>query len=190
MMSVEAKPANRAYPHELEREFPLPDGRMLHLRPILPQDEPMIQELFKRLTPMEIYMRFHANMKILQPALASRLTHLDYDREMALVLTEVGQAGEAAIIAVARLASEPDLGRAEFSILVQHDYTGQGIGKRLLQALIDYARMRGIGELFGSVLRENSAMLNLCRKLGFHVQSQNEPDDPACVTMSLRLHCN
>ncbi len=160
---------------------------MLCLRPILPQDEQMIQALFKRLTPMEIYMRFHANMKILQPALASRLTHLDYDREMALVLTESRQTGEAAIIAVARLAADPEFAHAEFAILVRHDYTGQGIGKRLLQALIDYARSRGIGELFGSVLRENSAMLKLCRKLGFHVLHQDQPEDPACVTMSLRL---
>ncbi|MDE2236053.1 MAG: bifunctional acetate--CoA ligase family protein/GNAT family N-acetyltransferase [Gammaproteobacteria bacterium] len=180
--------AIRPYPRELERDFALADGRKLRLRPILPEDEDMIQALFKQLTPMEIYMRFHGNMKILEHTLAARLTQIDYDREMALVLARPGVPGKAGICAVTRLAADPDFERAEFSLLVHHDYTGQGVGTRLLQALIDYARAHGIGELFGIVLRENAVMLNLCRRLGFRVQPQGGQPDPACVTMSLRLN--
>src|SRR5690606_15232567 len=79
--------AIRPYPKELEREVDLPDGRRLLLRPILPEDEPALHEGFKRLTPDEIRARFFVPMKTLSHLMAARFTQIDYDREMALVLT-------------------------------------------------------------------------------------------------------
>ncbi len=183
---AEDRLAIRPYPRELEREFALADGRRLRLRPILPEDETMIQQLFKRLTPEEIYMRFHGGMKVLQHTLAARLTQIDYDREMALVLTEAGVPGKSDIYAVARLAADPDFQRAEFSLLVQHDYTGHGVGTRLMQVLIEYARDHGIGELDGLVLRENTVMLDLCRRLGFRAVIISGQSDAVNVVLKLR----
>ncbi|HVC38271.1 MAG TPA: bifunctional acetate--CoA ligase family protein/GNAT family N-acetyltransferase [Gammaproteobacteria bacterium] len=183
---ADARLAIRPYPRELEREFPLVDGRNLRLRPILPEDEGMIQQLFKRLSPEEIYMRFHGGMKVLQHTLAARLTQIDYDREMALVLAEPEVPGKSSIYAVVRLAADPDFEHAEFSLLVQHEYTGHGVGTRLMQALIEYARDRGIGELEGLVLPENMVMLDLCQRLGFHIQRISGQPDAVNVNLKLR----
>ncbi|HVC29279.1 MAG TPA: bifunctional acetate--CoA ligase family protein/GNAT family N-acetyltransferase [Gammaproteobacteria bacterium] len=178
--------AIRPYPRELEQDFPLADGRKLRLRPILPEDETMIQQLFQRLTPEEIYMRFHGGMKVLRHTLAARLTQIDYDREMALVLADPGVPGKACIYAVARLAADPDFERAEFSLLVEHEITGHGVGTRLMQSLIEYARSHGIGELDGLVLQENTAMLNLCRRLGFRAERISGQPDAANLKLKLR----
>jgi acetyltransferase len=68
---------------------------------------------------------------------------------------------------------------------VRDDVTGRGLGSLLMRRLIDYARARGIGEMFGQVLRENRRMLSLCRSLGF--EETADPDDPAVKLVRLRL---
>lgn len=182
---AEARLAIRPYPRELEREFLLADGQALKLRPVLPEDETALQQLFGLLTPEEIYLRFHGSMKLLPHALAARLTQIDYEREMALVLTGPGVPGVAAIHAMAQLSADPDFERAEFSLLVQHDYAGRGVGTRLMQALIDYARGRGIRQIHGLVLRENSSMLDLCKRLGFRITPLSQEPDTVSVSLSL-----
>ena len=115
---------------------------MLRLRPVLPEDQSALRQLLNRLTPEEIYLRFHGGMKVLQHTLAVHLTQIDYGREMALVLYEAGVPEKVGIYAVARLAADPDFEHLEFSLLAQHDYVGQGMGTHLLQTLIEYARAR------------------------------------------------
>ena len=181
--SAEARLAIRPYPQELTRNFEVPGAHVLKLRPVRPEDEIALQRLFARLTPEEIYLRFHGSMKILPHELAARLTQIDYERDMALVLAEPGLPGQAGIHALAQLAADPDFERAEFALLVQHDFAGRGVGTRLLQALIDYARTRGIHELSGLVLRENTGMLDVCRRLGFRL----EPLAGETDTVSARL---
>jgi acetyltransferase len=68
---------------------------------------------------------------------------------------------------------------------VRDDATGRGFGPLLMRRLIGYARQRGIGEIFGHVLRENGAMMAICRSLGF--EEHAEPDDPAVEHVRLRL---
>ena len=87
--------------------------------------------------------------------------------EMAFVLAEPGAAGAAEVHGVVRLIADPDHTRAEFAIVVERKLTGLGLGAFLMRHLIDYARSRGIGELYGDVLEDNAVMRNLCRALGF-----------------------
>ena len=124
-------------------------------------------------------------MKALGHEMAARLTQIDYDREMALVLTGPGLPGQAEIFAVVRIAADPDLVRAEYAITVRDDMTGLGLGPVLMRRIIDYARARGITEVFGSVLRENQAMLAICKKLGF--RQETVPGDRSVVTVRLAL---
>src|SRR5207253_8853601 len=105
-----------------------------------------------------------APLQMLPNALLARLTQIDYDREMAFVLLDGTD-----VIAVARIAADPDNAKAEFALTVRSDRQGHGIGHFVMRRLIDFARKRGIGELFGDVLAENETMLALCRELGFHV---------------------
>jgi acetyltransferase len=159
--------AIRPYPNELEREITLVDGRRLFLRPVRPEDEPSFHRTFARLTPEEIRMRFFVPMRVLSHVAAARFTQIDYDREMALVLTDRGRAGTTEVYGVVRMVADPDNERAEFAIIVRSDTAGQGAGHQMMEALIAHARGRGTGELWGDVLHENHTMLELCDNLGF-----------------------
>jgi len=177
--------AIRPYPKELEETIPLGDGRTLLLRPILPEDEPSLRESFTKLTPEEIRLRFFVPMKTLDHVTAARFTQIDYDREMALVLTEPGIAGRTAIYGVVRLIADPDNERAEYAIIVNHDMTGMGLGILLMRRILDYAADRGMREVYGDVLRENRTMLKLCQVLGF--TQSGVPEEPELVRVTLRL---
>jgi acetyltransferase len=122
-------------------------------------------------------------MKVMDHKLAVRLTQIDYDREMALVLTDPGQVGD--IHAVARYNADPDRQRAEFAIIIGHWLTGMGLGMFLMRRLIDTARRHGIGELFGTVMQENETMLSLCRRLGFTLTVNR--GDPGTILVRLNL---
>jgi acetyltransferase len=173
------------YPKELEEVVTLPDGQTLLLRPIRPEDEPAFQSLFSRLTMDEIRLRFLHAMQFLSHEMAARLTQIDYDREMALVLCEPTTQKDPAMYGVVRLTADPDHARAEFAILIHRDMTGMGLGPMLMRRIIDYAKNRGIGELFGEVLAENSPMLRLCEAFGF--KKKRDPEDPGVMIVSLAL---
>jgi len=181
-----ARLAIRPYPTALVERVVLPDGQAYQLRPIRPEDAPTIQAMFQRLESEDIRMRFFAPIAELSPALLARLTQLDYDREMALLLTESdGGTAPPDLVGVVRLAADPDNEQAEFAITVRSDRKGHGIGYFLMQRIITYARGRGITSLRGDVLRENRLMLDLCRDLGFVLESL--PEDPEIVRATLGL---
>ena len=177
--------AIRPYPKELEESIPLGDGRTLLLRPILPEDEPALQAAFATLTPEEVRLRFFVAMSTLSHMMAARFTQIDYDREMALILTEPGIAGTTPIHGVVRIIADPDNERAEYAIVVNHDMTGMGLGILLMRRIIDYASNRGTKEIYGDVLRDNRTMLKLCRALGF--TESGVLDEPTIVRVVLKL---
>ena len=177
--------AIRPYPKELEESIPLGDGRTLLLRPILPEDEPALQAAFATLTPEEIRLRFFVAMNTLSHMMAARFTQIDYDREMALILTEPGIAGRTPIHGVVRIIADPDNEKAEYAVIVHHNMTGMGLGVLLMRRIIDYTRNRGIKEIYGDVLRENHTMLKLCRALGFTESAV--PDEPTIIRVMLKF---
>jgi acetyltransferase len=168
--------AIRPYPKHLEGNFALKDGTRLRLRPIRPEDEPMLRDLAGHMTPDDLRLRFFTAMRGLSHELAARLSQIDYDREMALIA--LPEAAEAAL-GVARFAADPDNRRAEYAIALRSDWKGRGLGYLLMTRLLEVARERGIGELFGTVLHENAAMVQMCRELGFRISP--DPDDPSLL---------
>jgi acetyltransferase len=180
-----ARLAIRPYPKALEETVGLGDGRQLLLRPIRSEDEPALQRAFTKLTPEEIRMRFFVPMRTLDHVTAARFTQLDYDREMALVLTDPGIAGHTEIYGVVSLIADPANRSGEYAVLVRHDMAGMGLGILLMRRIIDYARSRGLHEICGDVLRENRTMLKLCQVLGF--TTRRDPDDLEIVQVRLDL---
>jgi acetyltransferase len=162
-----AQLAIRPYPRELERSVTLADGRVLLMRPIRPEDEPALLRGFSRLSDDELRARFFIPMKAMPHVTAARFTQIDYDREMAFVLAERAGGGPEELRAVARIVADPDNARAEFAIVVERELSRLGLGTMLMRRLIEYARGRGIGELYGDVLEDNHVMRHLCRSLGF-----------------------
>ena len=183
-----ARLAIRPYPAGLEECLALADGRQFMLRPVRPEDGTAFLELFDRLDPEDVRLRFLAAKKALSVNLLARLTQIDYDREMAFVLSEPGRAaGKAQIFGVVRLAADPDNEKAEFAIIVRTDLKGLGLGRLLMRRIIDYARGRGIRLLFGEVLRENENMLTLCRAFDFTVHGVPQQGDIVEVRLPLQL---
>jgi acetyltransferase len=180
-----ARLAIKPYPRELESEVPLADGRRLLLRPVRPEDEPALVRAFGTLTPEEVYLRFFAPLKTMSHLMGARFTQIDYDRQMTFILTERGAPGTTPYYGSVNLICDPDMQRAEYAILVHHDMAGRGLGRLLMQRIIDYARSRGIHEITGDVLAQNAPMLNLCRSLGFALH--HNPADPAVVRVQLAL---
>ncbi len=175
------------YPKELEKLYELPDGRRFLIRPILPEDEPQIIDLVRRMPAEDVRMRFFQPIRELSHDMAARLTQLDYNREMAIAMTEPdGVPGKTKIWGVVRCNADPDMERAEYSILVDRAMTGIGLGPMLMRYIIEYARKLGIKELYGEVLRENESMLRLNRALNFKIQAMF--DDPGVLHVSLPLH--
>lgn len=176
--------AIRPYPRELEEPVILPGGRELLLRPIRPEDEPALVYAFGKLSPQSIRMRFFGQIKEMSHAMGARLTQIDYDREMALVLTDPEAIAEPQIYAVVRLSADPDNESAEYAVIVRDDMTGRGLGEMLMRRIIDYARSRGIGRLWGDVMVGNDAMLAICRAMGFTV-SEGPSTGTVRVTLPL-----
>ena len=172
-----ARLAIAPYPKELETAGGLRDGTVLGLRPLRPEDEPILHDLAAHMSHGDLRLRFFTPLAGLSHAVAARLSQLDYDRELAL-LAELG--GTA--LGVAHFFADPDGLRAEYAIAVRSDWKGRGVGFLLMTRLIHIARQRGIGELVGEVLRENQPMLQMCRELGFSMVPQ--PADPAIMVVN------
>jgi acetyltransferase len=177
--------AIRPYPKEWEQSVPLPNGRTLSLRPILPEDEPALQALVRRLSPEDIRRRFFSPLRELNHSMAARLTQLDYDREIAFVLAEPGIAGQAVIWGLVNLYADPDREKAEYAILLDPTLRGLGLGTLLMRYAIKYARKRGIRELFGEVLRGNEPMLRLNQALGFIIAGNPHDLDLRHVSLAV-----
>jgi acetyltransferase len=156
--------AIRAYPSQLEHDAVTRGGRRFHIRPIRPEDEPLILAMLARCSMDDIRLRFFAPMKEISHTFIARLTQIDYDREMALVATEGDD-----IIGAARIVADPDNEVAEYAVMVRSDLKGQGIGYQLMTDILDYARSRGIKRVYGDVLRENRNMLAMAADLGFKI---------------------
>ena len=181
-----ARLAIRPYPKALEDRITIKDGRQFFVRPILPEDEPLVHHLVENQTAEDLRLRFFAPLKRLSHQAAARLTQIDYDREMGLIAVGPDpQTGETIMYGVVRITADPDNRRAEYAVMVRSDMKGQGLGYILMNKILDYARSRGIKEVYGEVLRENTNMLNMCRALGF-VRKENL-DEPGVVEVRIEL---
>lgn len=174
--------AIRPYPRSLEQDVEALGGRRFHLRPIRPEDEGAVIAMLDRSSRDDIRLRFFASMKAFGHSYAARLTQIDYDREMALVALD---SGGSEILGIVRLIADPDNTAAEFAVMVRSDLKGVGLGYCLMKRILDHARDRGIGRVFGEVLAENKTMLQMTRELGFAMASRD--DDASVITVELRL---
>ncbi|PWC44840.1 bifunctional acetate--CoA ligase family protein/GNAT family N-acetyltransferase [Azospirillum sp. TSO22-1] len=178
--------AIRPYPKSLEGDIRIKDGRQFFVRPILPEDEPLVHHMVANQTPEDLRLRFFAPLKRLSHQAAARLTQIDYDREMGLVAVGPDpETGKTIMYGVVRITADPDNQRAEYAVMVRSDMKGQGLGFLLMSKILDYARSRGIKEVYGEVLRENTNMLGMCRALGF-VRKENL-DEPGVVEVKIDL---
>jgi acetyltransferase len=172
------------YPSHYQQVCPMAGGGEYIVRPVHPDDATTLQAFVRSLSPESRYFRFVSSMQELPANMLSRFTLIDYDREMALVAihTETGLNAEgrpqeiSRIVGVSRYITNPDRSTCEFSLVVADEFKGQGLGSRLMLSIMDFAREKGLTEIEGLVLANNSNMLKLMRSLGFSIKSF--PEDP------------
>lgn len=165
-------PAIRPYPAQYVSDWILKDGRKVTIRPIRPEDEPLMAELHQDLSEHSVYLRYFHVMHVSQRVAHERLTRIcfiDYDREMALVVDYRDPDGRHRILGVGRWSRLHDSRHAEFSMLVNDKDQRLGIGTELLNRLVDSARREGVGRITAEILSENEGMQRVSRKVGFRL---------------------
>lgn len=174
--------AIRPYPTEWERRTTLRDGTRILARPVRPEDEPLYGPFFAAVTPQDLRLRFFAPVKEFGHAFIARFTQIDYARAMAFIAIDEASGG---MLGVVRLHADANYERGEYAVLVRSDLKGRGLGYLLMQMIIEYARAEGIEVIEGQVLSENTAMLSMCKELGFEIAS--DPHDPSTCVVALVL---
>ena len=173
------------YPKEWERTIELADGQPALVRPVRPEDDAMFREFFTHVTDEDLRLRFFQSVRHFSHEFIARLTQLDYARSIALVAIHP-QTHE--MLGAVRLHADANYEKGEYGILVRSDLKGHGIGWKLMQIMIEYARWLGLKVIEGQVLRENRTMLAMCESLGFTVKL--DPDDPTLMNVSLPVAAN
>jgi len=164
------------YPHELTERYLTANGIYITIRPIRPEDAVMEKDFVHRLSEHTKYFRFMQAMQELTPEMVVRFTQIDYDREMAFVAVADDNRGSLPKeLGVGRYLMNPDGQSVEFALVVSDGCQRMGIGTRIMKALMQSAKSKGVSFFEGEVLAVNSPMLALTKKLGFTTSAV--PDD-------------
>ncbi|HEV2488470.1 MAG TPA: bifunctional acetate--CoA ligase family protein/GNAT family N-acetyltransferase [Candidatus Acidoferrales bacterium] len=180
--------AIRPYPSQYASEWKMKGGAKIQIRPIRPEDEPLMVRFHGSLSEQSVYLRYF-HMEKLSTRIAHdrliRICFIDYDREMALVADLADpRSSQHEILGVGRLTRSRENKTAEVAVLITDRFQNAGLGTVLLRRLIEIARAERIGRVVAHILPENTRMLGLARKFGFEVQAS---DDPATLTAVLSL---
>jgi acetyltransferase len=170
--------AIRPYPLQYIQDWRLPGDMEVTIRPIRPEDEPLIVQFHRTLSEESVYFRYFHMIGLKQRISHERLTRIcfiDYDRDMALVADyDNPHTGKREIIAVGRLVKQHINNEAEFSMMVSDRYQCQGLGTEMLKRLVQVGRDEQLERITAEVLCENRAMQRVCEKAGFHLTPSDE----------------
>jgi acetyltransferase len=172
------------YPTHLVTNWQLADGTDVVIRPIRPEDVWLVQDFVKNLSEEARYFRFMKSVEQLSETLLVRFTQIDYSREMALIAVR-NENDKEIELGVTRYAINPDGESCEFALVVADSMRGTGLGHKLMTALMDIARTKGLSRIEGEVLKNNASMLKLMKRLGF--TATVNPDDSSIKNVYIDL---
>jgi acetyltransferase len=172
--------AIRPYPLQYVKLWTMKNGRQVIIRPIQPEDEPLMVKFHQNLSEESVYFRYAHMVKLSQRVAHERLTRIcfiDYDRVMALVAEATDpQTDEPEILAAGRLTKLHGTQEAEFSMLVHDRHQGQGLATEILRRLIQVGRDEHLQAITADILPVNHAMQHVCQKLGFTLHRTVDED--------------
>ena len=148
---------------ESSKSITLPNGVLIPIRPIQPDDVQALQRFHSCLSDQSIYLRFFGPMRELSEQKAKYFSHVDGEDRCALVALDPNEPQE--IIAVARFDREAGTDKAEWALIIADSWQASGLGLGLTHQLLEVARDKGIRCLYGLVLPKNKRMLRLIRSL-------------------------
>jgi acetyltransferase len=176
VITASANPGSPLYPAQYVSAWTAKDGTELIIRPIRPEDEPLMVMFHEILSDRTVYFRYFGSLKLAKRTAHERLAHIcacDYVSEMVLVAEgkDPNSGGERAILAVGRLNKLKANSEAEVALLVADQYQRLGLGTELLRQLLGIARAEGIHRLIAEMLRDNVAVQAVFKKCGFRLCS-------------------
>jgi acetyltransferase len=180
--------AIRPYPERYTAQCTMRDGEPYIVRPIRPEDEPLVIEFHKKLSERSVYLRYFQPLKLTQRTAHERLTRIcfiDYDREMALVAERKKPDGTPDIVAIGRMSKIHGRPEAELALLVQDEFQGKGLGTELFNRLIQVGRDERLTKLHANMLGENRDMQKMCKRLHFKITIPDIEDNLVLAELPL-----
>jgi acetyltransferase len=172
------KPAIRPYPSQYVSPWTMKDGTQVTIRPIRPEDEPLIAKFHETLSDRSVYLRYFCSLSLSRRVAHERLLRIcfgDYDREMALVAEHTDPStGERRIIGVGRMNKLHTRNEAEVAALVTDQYQKLGLGHELLRRVVQIARDEKVSQVTAEMLPDNIAMQAVFRRLGFAIRADED----------------
>jgi acetyltransferase len=169
--------AIRPYPIQYDTPLALLDGSACRVRPIRPEDEPLMIHFHQKLSDQTVYMRYLETLKLDRRIAHERLARvcfIDYRREMALVAL-TSKDGKEEIIGVARLMKMHGINQAEIAILIRDDFQRRGLGVAFMERLLQVARDEKIARVFACIHPDNLGMQKLATRAGLALDLTSEP---------------
>jgi acetyltransferase len=171
------RPAIRPYPVQYVGTWTTKDGTSVAIRPIRPEDEPLMVAFHERLSERSVYFRYFHLLNLGQRTAHERLTRMcfiDYDRGMALVAERENADGVHELLGIGRLTRVHGTNEAEMAVLVSDDFQGRGLGTELLRRLLEVGRQEKVERITADILAENRPMQRICERLGFQLKYDAE----------------
>jgi len=168
----------RPYPSKYVALWTMKDGNPVTIRPIRPEDEPVMVKFHETLSDRSVYLRYFYSFSLRRRVAHERLLRIclaDYDREMVLVAERTdSHSGERRILAIGRMSKLDAGNEAEIAVLVSDQYQKLGLGYELLRRVIEVARDEKISRVCAEMLPENIAMQVIAKRLGFAIQASED----------------
>ena len=175
------RPGIRPYPSQYVARCRLRDNTLAVLRPIRPEDEPLMIEFHKTLSEQSVRFRYFSLLRLETRIAHERLTRIcfnDYDREIALVIDYKNpQTARHEILGVGRLSKMHGLDEAEWAIIISDQWQGHGLGTKLLRLLVEIGRKEKLSRIFAHILPDNSVMQHVSKKVGFKLHFDSKEDE-------------
>jgi acetyltransferase len=160
----------RPYPSQYEGTWSARDGSVLEIRPVRPEDEPLMPPFHRELSERSAYFRYAGARRLtdlISHEKLARLCFIDYAHEMVLIALRTAADGTQAVVGVGQLVMEHEGNQAEFALIVSDSFHGNGLGSELLRRLVEIGRRERVGRIVGHILADNRPMLDVSRRLGF-----------------------
>lgn len=178
------RPTIRPYPSQYVREWSLKDGTPVTIRPIRPEDEPLMVQFHTTLSERSVYLRYFCSLSLSTRVEHERLVRIcfgSYDRGFALVADRKNpDTGQHEVLGVGRF-SAINRAEAEAAVLVSDRWHGLGLGTELLASAARVARAEKFKRLSGEILRDNLATQAIFKKVGFRLRSMQDPSSVAAL---------
>jgi acetyltransferase len=178
------RPTIRPYPSQYVREWSLKDGTPVTIRPIRPEDEPLMVQFHTTLSERSVYLRYFCSLSLSTRVEHERLVRIcfgSYDRGFALVADRKNpDTGQHEVLGVGRF-SAINRAEAEAAVLVSDRWHGLGLGTELLASAARVARAEKFKRLSGEILRDNLATQAIFKKVGFRLRSMEDPSSVAAL---------